>query len=427
MKNVILLSAIAYSLILTGVALLNPILVAIAFPFVIYLLGGLFFPPQKMDLTFERSLSTVRAMPGTPVKITVRVTNTGRGLDSVLVKDILSPNLKLEKGSPQHVISLKAGQSFSWEYTVTGLRGHYPFTSIEAETWGGLGLIHVKQCFPTHGQLLILPVVLNLKKVSIRPRKTRVYSGEIPARSGGLGVDFFGVRQYQRGDSPNWINWRASARQISSLYSNEFEQERVSDVGIILDGRERSNLISANKSIFEYSVQAAATLSNAFIQQGDRVSLLHYGKYLQWTFPGYGKYQRERILRALTEVAPGQSLVFAYLQFIPTQIFPPKSQIVLISPLTGDDPEVLLKIRARGYRVLVISPDPVAFEKSTLEDTNETAMATRILAVERQLLLQKLLQGGIRVVNWDVNLPFDHVVGGLQWSPSMVRNIGFTT
>jgi len=198
-------------------------------------------------------------------------------------------------------------------------------------------------------------------------------------------------------------------------------------VGIILDGRERSNLISANTSIFEYSVQAAATLSNAFIQQGDRVSLLHYGKFLQWTFPGYGKYQRERILRALTEVEPGQSLVFAYLQFIPTQIFPSKSQIVLISPLTGDDPEVLLQIRARGYRVLVISPDPISFEKSTLEDTNETRMATRILSVERQLLLRKLLQGGIRVINWDLNLPFDQVVGGLCRSPGMFHNLGVPT
>jgi len=179
MKNAILLSTIAYGLILTGVALLNPVLIAIALPFVIYLLGGLFFHPQKLELSFERSLSTIRTIPGTPVVISVRVTNTGRGLDSVLIKDNLSPNLKLKKGSPQHLISLKADQSFSWEYIVTGLRGYYPFTSIEAETWGGLSLIRVQESFPTTGHLLILPDVLNLKKVSIRPRKTRVYSGEI--------------------------------------------------------------------------------------------------------------------------------------------------------------------------------------------------------------------------------------------------------
>jgi uncharacterized protein (DUF58 family) len=424
MKNVLLLSLIAYGLILTGVALLNPTLVAMALPFMIYLLSGLFFQSGLMDLRFERSLSTFRALPGTTVVIAVRVTNVGRDLDTVLIKDILSPNLKVEKGSPQHVISLKTSQSFSWEYTVTGPRGIYPFKSIQAETWKGLGINRPQNCFPTAGQLLILPEVLKLKRISIRPRKTRIYSGEIPVRSGGLGTDFFGVRQYQQGDSPTWINWQASARQTSILYSNEFEQERVSDVGIILDGRERSNIISADSSIFEYSVQAAATLSNAFIHQGNRVSLLHYGKYLQWTFPGYGKFQRERILRALTEVEPGRSLVFSYLQYIPTQIFPPKSQIVLISPLTPDDPEVLLQIRARGYRVLVISPDPVAFESSTLPDTHEYKMATRILSIERQLLLQKLVQGGIRVVNWDVSQPFDQVVGGLRRSPTMIRNTG---
>jgi uncharacterized repeat protein (TIGR01451 family) len=421
MKQVNLLSLIIYGLIFTGLVSLNPILVAMALPLILYLMSGLLTVPETIDLRIERTISTERALPGTEVQITLKVTNLGPGLNAVLVEDILSPNLTVTNGSPRHLTSLKRGEQATWEYTLKGKRGYYPFASVQVETHDKLGLLSAHHTLATTGQLLILPQVLKLKRISIRPRKTRVYSGEIPARSGGLGVEFFGVRQYQPGDSPNWINWRASARHIDSLYSNEFEQERVSDVGIILDGRERSNTISTNTSIFEYSVLAAATLANAFLYQGDRVSLLHYGKYLEWTFPGYGKYQREKILRALTEVQPGHSLIFAYLQYIPTQIFPPQSQIVLISPLNEDDSEVLLQIRARGYRVLVISPDPVAFEKSSLPETPETRLATRILSVERQMMLQKIIQGGIRVVNWDVAQPFDQVVGTLSRFPSMSR------
>ena len=106
-------------------------------------------------------------------------------------------------------------------------------------------------------------------------------------------------------------------------------------------------------------------------------------------------------------------------------VFFPQSQIVLVSPLMPDDPDVLLQIRARGYRVLVISPDPVSFEKSQLPDTPSVQMSTRILSVERHLLLQTLVRGGIRVVNWDVRQPFEQSVGRLNRNPLAVRSMEF--
>jgi uncharacterized protein (DUF58 family) len=277
--------------------------------------------------------------------------------------------------------------------------------------------------FPTDGQLLILPSLVKIKKISIHPRRTKVYSGEIPARTGGVGVDFFGIREYRQGDAPNQINWSKSARYPSRLFTNEYEQERVADVGIILDGRKRSNIVIRGETIFEYSVLASAALSNSFLHQGNRVSLLNYGKYLQWTYPGYGKIQREKIMRVLSEVEIGHSLVFSYLQYLPTQLFPPHSQIVLISPLMKDDPEVLIQIRARGYQVLVISPDPISFENNYIQGNQNTWLATRILNIERELMLRTLIRGGIRVVNWDVSQPFENVVSELSRIPVIPRSI----
>ena len=79
----------------------------------------------------------------------------------------------------------------------------------------------------------------------------------------------------------------------------------MADVGIVLDGRERSNLFAGGRSLFEHSVVASAALADAFLTQGNRVGLLIYSQYLQWTVPGYGKLQRERILQALSGAAPG--------------------------------------------------------------------------------------------------------------------------
>jgi uncharacterized protein (DUF58 family) len=412
-KSIYLLSLISFCLIFAGLLTLNPILISMAIPFVIYLFCGQITFPVKVDLVFTRSLSIERTFPGLPVDITVWVHNSGSSLKDLLVDDLLPDRLSVEHGSQRHIINLKHGETVQWKYTVKGKRGSYNFDSIQVSFRPLLGIKNEKTHFPTKGKLMIFPEITNIKRVAIHPHRTRVYSGEVPARSGGTGVNFFGVRKYQSGDPLNAINWQASARHPYDLFTNEYEKERVADVGIILDGRERINISNQDDSIFEYSVVAAATLSNAFLNQGDRVGLLHYGKFLDWTFPGYGKIQRERIFRVLTAVEPGHSLVFSYLEYLPTRLFPAGSQLVLISPLTQEDSQVLLQIRAIGYRILVISPDPISFEKRYLPTSSSSHLALRILTVERELLLRKLVRGGIQVVNWNVNEPFDKVVATL--------------
>ncbi len=271
---------------------------------------------------------------------------------------------------------------------------------------------------------MILPNVPRLRNVSIRPRVTRVYAGSIPARQGGSGVEFFGVREYAPGDPPRAINWRATARHPQTTFSNEYEQERVADVGIILDGRRHVNEFSQGRSIFDHSVVAAASLSDAFLNSGNRVGMLVYGKFVNWTYPGYGKIQRERILQALARADTGDSQVFAGMH-IPRGLFPPHSQIVLVSPLEAGDVEPLVRLRASGYALIVASPNPVPFEQSFLPSTPATQYAARILRLQRHITLQRLRHAGIQVVDWDVTLPFERVVESvLSRPPAFLRAIG---
>ena len=209
------------------------------------------------------------------------------------------------------------------------------------------------------------------------------------------------------GDSPRTINWHASARQVDKFYANEYQQERVADVGIVLDGRLRTNEFSRGHSLFDYSVQAAASLADALLNQGNRVGLLLYASYLGWTFPGYGKIQRERILHALANAKTGESQVFTDFEHIPTRLFPPESQLVLVSPLSEEDHMPLIRLRAQGYEVLVVSPNPVKFELSYLPANRTVELAGRVIRMERILLLQKLGRAGIQVLDWDVAEPFD--------------------
>jgi uncharacterized protein (DUF58 family) len=261
-------------------------------------------------------------------------------------------------------------------------------------------------------RLAILPEVWNLRPIEIRPKRTRGFAGPIPSGQPGSGTDFFGVREYHTGDPRRWINWRISARYPKRLFSNEFEQERIADVGLILDARQRTNVTGTNQSLFEHAIRATAALADSFLKDGNRVGLLIYGRGLERTHPGYGKLQRQSIMRALSKAEIGDSLVFDNLDYLPTRFFPSESQIVLISPLCQDDPPVLTRIRARGYSLLVISPDPVDFEAQIVRNRNDPFVTTarNLAELERGLWIKTLRRVGVRVVNWKVDDPLDNAI-----------------
>jgi uncharacterized protein (DUF58 family) len=424
-KRIFLLIALAYLLVIAGLAGLRGEFLALAIPVVLYLLVGLWKSPEGIHLEIQRSLGSERAAPDAPVQIMLTVKNHGPALEEVYLEDSLPPGLKVLEGSVHHLVDLPRNGSITWRYQVSGPRGYYSFSDVKVDASDSFGLLHRKKSLPAAGQLFVLPPVMRMQRISIRPRRTNVYSGTIPARIGGAGVEFFGVREYAPGDPPGWINWNISARHPASLYSNEFEQERVADVGIILDGRLRTNTLCEGHSLFEFSVQAAAALADAFLAQGNRVGLLLYGHFLHWTIPGYGKIQRERILQSLARAEPGESLVFSDLGHIPTQFFPAHSQLVLVSPLVPADYDVLLQLRARGYQVMVISPDPVRYELAYLPKNSQSVLAGRIVRMERQMLLNKLRHSGMQVLDWDVAWPFDQVgLAELGRSAAWIRSIG---
>jgi len=408
MSRSLLLSFPTYILLLIGIVTMHGEFIALALPLVTYLLVGYLQAPENIKLEATRQLSAERTSPNSNVNVVVTITNHGSSLDEILLTDLLPSALNIHSGFSRHLLRLTRGESYTFAYTVSGPRGGYVFEALEARVNDRLGISSTRIRVVAKGRLFILPPVTRVRHIAIRPRRTRVYAGTIPARAGGTGTDFFGIREYQPGDPSRSINWRASARYTDTLYANEYQQERVADVGIVLDGRLRTNEFARGHSLFEYSVRAAASLADALLNQGNRVGLLLYASYLSWTFPGYGKVQRERILHALANAKIGASQVFYDLEHIPTRLFPPESQIVFISPLTEDDLKPLVKLRSQGYHVLVVSPNPVKFELSYLPSSNVNVnLAGRVIQMERLLLLQRLQRANIHVLDWDVSEPFD--------------------
>jgi len=431
----ILIAALAFLLFLAGLATLRGELLALSILILVYLLYTLWQAPSNIELDIQRSLSTGRAPAETPVEVSLFITNRGRSQAELLVEDRLPVGLVLIKGSARRMLTLSSGQTYTMKYSVTGSRGTYTFNAVRIESSDPLGLFRRTAEIQAAGQFVVHPRIVRLGSIAIRPRRTRIYPGSIPARLGGPGIEFFGVRDHRGSDPPRAINWRATARHAAGWYaitpeagkfhpglefiSNEFQQERIADVGLVLDGRERTNLFNGG-SLLENSIEASAALATAFLNQGNRVGLLVYGSYLDWTYPGYGRLQRERIYQTLARARLGDSSVFGGLEGISARMLPVESQIILVSPLANDDRKVLVQLRARGYQVMVVSPDPLAFEVNLLPKTDTLEIALRVARLERRLTIRQLQRAGIPVISWDVAMPFDQAVRPLlmRYKPS---------
>lgn len=405
---------VVYFLVVLGLIARSGSFFILAFPFLVYIwLAFLSSPGGVEELEATRSLSASTLIKDKTTTVELAVTNHGRHSIGLLIEDRLSAQIEVIEGETRVLAWLPPHGRIDLSYTLRGRRGVYHFSPIQATTLDDLGLLEKRVSFQAPARLTVLPDVQRLHPIPFRPMHTHEYSGMIPSRHAGAGIDFFDVRGYQLGDPMRWVNWKKSSRHPEQLYITEFEQERIADIGLILDARDQSNVIFPDDSLFDHAVVATASLADCFLRYGNRVGLLVYGRGNESTFPGYGKLQREKILRTLAWADTGEDLVLESLSYLPTQFFPPHSQIFLVSPLHKEDLPVLLRLRAHGYQVVVISPDPVEFEagRMRMERTDRAVrLAERMARLERNLLIHKLLRVGVPVVDWKVSQSLDRTL-----------------
>jgi uncharacterized protein (DUF58 family) len=406
-----LLATLVLLLLVLGLVLRRGEILLLVLPVLSYLVAGIWlsFSPEEIKLRAKREIATRQLPSREETTIRVEVVNEGRRLSEVQLIEEVPSGLTVLEGETRLVTSLKPGERAELEYRATAERGRFEFSHLRARVADSLGFNLLELELPCRGEILFIPRFEELRDITIAPRRTKVYSGVVKARLGGTGVEFFGTREYYQGDEFRWIDWNATAR-LGRLITTEFEQERVADVGLILDARARTDIIAGGESLFEYSVRAAASLARYFIREGNRVGLLIYGRYLDWTFPGYGRLQLVKLLEALTRAEKGDKAIFEGLENIPRRLFPAGSQLVLVSRLLPQDIEVLRRLRAL-YSVIVVSPDPLEFEWARLgERKREAELARRIGQLRRELMFNKLREAGVQVVDWKTSQPLKGTV-----------------
>jgi uncharacterized protein (DUF58 family) len=379
----------------------------LAFPFLMYVAVSLIEFPARNTIHLQAQRHLLRTdLNGKPVvEVEVIIRNQGGIIPALQIIDSQSVSIKIVTGQTQLLSAVLKGGQASIKYSFSEKRGRYTWKLIRVRIGDPLGLLVTDLTLPAAAEIIVQPERDNFKRLPLHPYNTLHAPGLIPARQAGSGTDFWGVRPYHLGDSLRWLDWRLNARHPGQFFTREFEHEEAADIGLILDARSETDLTVGEASLFEYSVRSAASLAEGFIRQGNRVSLLVFGKTISRVFPGYGKHQLNRILHCLSRVGSTSSGKTMGLHYIPLQMFSNRALLVVLSPLIESDRLFFPRLRAAGYQAMLISPDPYDFIYPTVPKDPDSQRALFLASQERRNQLQSITRLNIRVIDWQVSQP----------------------
>jgi uncharacterized protein (DUF58 family) len=407
-NKTLVVGAIIFSLLIAALITRNGHIALMMLPFLAYVgVGILQTPPlEKVRFSAGRTLEQRRSNGNAFVDVNLNVQNQALETAHLFINEIVQAGMEITDGDLSRWVELRPGESAELKYTFTSARGNFSWNSIRILMGDPLGLVETEMFLPASAMIQIRPQIKKFKAIPFRPHSTLHAPGSIPARLGGSGTDFFGVREYHSGDSLRWLDWRLTARHPRKFFTKEFEQEEIAEIGLILDARQSTEMRVGKESLFESSLAATASLAEMFLHQGHRVSLFVFGETMFKVFPGYGKVQLHRIMGCLSKAKVGlENRSSAPLDFIPIRMFPNRALMIIISPLVSADRNLFLRLRAYGYQALLVCPDPIDFAYPTLAQDATTRLAIRTARLERRLRLNDISQMHIPVIDWQISQP----------------------
>ena len=239
-----------------------------------------------------------------PVSITIQAGQTGKKSRqfNYQIRDGIPQDLP---GTPELIAGrLESGKSQTSTYTVHPYhRGEYEWQGIQVRQLGAWGLAWQQWRLDSAQTVPVYPDLIGLKALSIKLALQS--SGSMrQARKRGIGTEFSELREYNIGDDPRSIDWKATARRNRPLI-RLLEPEQEQTVIILLD---RGRLMTANiqgYQRFDFGLNATLSLALTATQRGDRVGVGVFDRYLTtWIPPQQGQSHFSRILDRVSRIQP---------------------------------------------------------------------------------------------------------------------------
>jgi uncharacterized protein (DUF58 family) len=235
-------------------------------------------------------------------------------------------------------------------------RGTGQEANFEAVMSGPFGLLSTRRSFPGTHPMTVVPRWVELPRFPLLERSSPTPVGARRAARAGGGAELYGVRDYNPGDPPRSVHWRAVAR-TRRLMVRELEEEIKSEVAVVVHGIDAGD---PPDSAFEAVVAAAASVCR-YCERAERpVALVHDGSAVA-TVPFTAALDR------LADVAPSDGPLLPLAVRAGVRVGP-GGTVVLCVTGAGDCHDLnaaLHRIRLAGARTVAIVADASSWSPET--------------------------------------------------------------
>ena len=303
---------LALALFLPSLLALGGFISEIVWPFV-FALDGAILIVALFDMATLRGVKNLKAERlcgrvgslGESQNVELTVENLGRKSRRLRIRDDVPDTYTAEPA--EFVVRVPAASVATLAYKVTPRRrGTYHFRQVDALAASRLGLWQRAVTIPCVTEARVYPDVRQIARYTVLARRGKLSTLGV-RRSRKLGTDneFERLRDYNEGDEPRHMDWRATARRRKLTVRAHQVNQSQRMIFLIDCGRMMAGDTGDGLSPLDHALNSMLMLAHVALIRGDQVGLLAFSDTVKaYVPPGGGPRRINRIIHSVHNLFP---------------------------------------------------------------------------------------------------------------------------
>ena len=292
----------------------------------------------------------------------------------------------------QRVVSLAPGEKTTIRYRLScRRRGYYHLGPLSLRTGDFFDLTREREATLPGDTLIVYPRIVPLRHLGLPsqlpfgdlPSQQRIF--EDPSR-------FFGVRDYQPGDSLRQINWKSSAR-ADHLLVKRFQPSIALNTLIMLNLNVDEYSPRSRATAGEMGIVVAASIAAHLVEKRQSMGLAIVGMDavtekvgLQALPPIRGREHLMRLLEALARAEVASTLPFIQVLDQASANLGWGSTVIIVTPGASQHlVQACLQMRQRGFHIALVATDPYTPFSHLREQLDQIGVAAYWVTQEKDM------------------------------------------
>lgn len=343
------------------------------------------------NIKCTRSIGKYEVVEDEKLPVIFNIKNTG-----IFAKHFFEIEDNFQAGYPEDIIQrsfipkIRPFQTIDLSYNGTCFkRGLYAIGPIKIGSYDPLGIFKRQRTMNLYSKLLVYPSTFDIKRLPLGGTgATPKYAVKV-SRISKDSEDFYGVREYERGDSLKSIHWKTSAK-YDRLMAKQYERTAIQEVTIIIDLMSGNDIGQGRDTTLEYAVKISASISKFLIrQEGALLQFVAYGREPRIISFGHGEDQFSKIMELLAVVkSDGKT----QLRDILTKVNPlvPYDSNLMVLMLDKDEDAFVSMAQYKHKRVSLM---PVVMAADTFDPLHEGIARESPVVLRKRSYVRNMLTG----------------------------------